>query len=143
MALRARFSMWAMGSVMVMSVGSLPAGLAHAGDLPRQRQRAEADAAGAEFPHEGVAAPAQVAARLAPRAELRRHLALGDPAGLAHVVGCSEAAPPARRFFSGASFSATVLRKGMPSRSSRSSPTSLRPAVVTMVMFIPWKCLIL
>src|SRR5258705_12773544 len=92
MALRTRVSMSAMGSVMVMVVSSSPAGLAHARDLPRQRQRAEADAAGAELAHEGVAAPAQVAARLAPRAELRRHLALGDPAGLAHVVGSSEAA---------------------------------------------------
>src|SRR5258705_13904666 len=86
MALRTRVSMSAMGSVMVMAVASSPAGLAHARDLARQRQRAETDAARAELPHEGVAAPAQVAARLAPRAELRRHLALGDPAGLAHVV---------------------------------------------------------
>src|SRR5258706_396673 len=82
-ALRTRVSRSAMGSVIIFGASS-PARLAHAGDFPGQRERAEADAADAELAQVRMTASAQVAARFPPSAELRRHLGLGDPAGLAH-----------------------------------------------------------
>jgi len=77
-ALRMRVSMSAMGSLIVMVVCSLPAGLGHTRDLASQGELPEADAAQCETTHEGAWPTAQLAAIVALDFESRRPLGLGD-----------------------------------------------------------------
>src|SRR4029079_2783769 len=75
-AFRTRVSMSAMGSEMFMQ--DLPARLRDARQLARQGALAEADAAQSEAAHECARSPAHDAAVVAPDAELRLPLCLGD-----------------------------------------------------------------
>src|SRR5687767_8004344 len=99
-ALRIRVRKSAMGSFMLIEVdlrpedalaGSsralegLPRGLDDAGELPLERQVAEADAAQAELAQVRAGAAAPLAARVAPDLELRGPLALHDEGRLRHV----------------------------------------------------------
>src|SRR5258708_25983799 len=79
-ALRMRVSMSAIGSDVVipgLPPRSLPAALHHAGDLSRERQVAEANAAQLEFADEAARAPATQAAVAVPARELGRLSQLG------------------------------------------------------------------
>src|SRR5574338_555624 len=85
-AFRMRVSMSATGSVMLMSVSSLPAGLANAGDLALEGLIAEADPAQAEPPQHGTNAPTPLTAADRPTLELRGALGALDPTGLRHIL---------------------------------------------------------
>src|SRR6266566_7345492 len=86
-ALRTRVSMSATGSVtFIASFRPLPAGLAHAGNLPAQRQVAETDAAQSELPQRASAPAAALAAVVSADLELRLALDLLDPTLLCHAV---------------------------------------------------------
>src|SRR2546428_66840 len=94
-ALRTRVSISATGSVtLISSFRPLPAGLAHAGNLPAQRQIAETNAAQAELLQGATAATAALAAVVAADLELRLPLHLFDPSLLRHL---SPPRPRARR----------------------------------------------
>src|SRR5437867_344078 len=84
-AVRTRVSISATGSVtLISSFRPLPAGLAHAGNLPAQRQVAETNAAQAELPQRAPAATAALAAVIAADLELRLPFHLFDPRLLRH-----------------------------------------------------------
>src|SRR5574338_32501 len=85
-AFRMRVSMSATGSVMIMSVSSLPAGLTNAGDIALEGLLTEADPAQAESPQHGANAPAPLTAADRPTLELRRALGAPDPTGLRHIL---------------------------------------------------------
>src|SRR5438094_526977 len=82
--LRIRVNMSAMGSVLMGLRRLLPRGLADAGDLAAERHRAEAQAARTELPVVRAPSPAELAAVVAPRRELRLALLLDDQAGPSH-----------------------------------------------------------
>src|SRR2546428_13359644 len=85
-ALRTRVSISATGSVtLISSFRPLPAGLAHAGNLPAQRQVAETDAAQSELPQRASAPAAALAAVVSPDLELRLALDFLDPTLLRHA----------------------------------------------------------
>src|SRR5574338_732169 len=67
----------------------LPAGLAHAGDHPLQREIAEADSAQAELAQHRARAAAPLAAAHHPGLELRHALRALDPTRLRHKTPCS------------------------------------------------------
>src|SRR5688572_24817720 len=93
-ALRTRVSISATGSITLIRVRPLlPAGLAHAGNLPAQRQLTEADAAQLELPQRTPAAAAAAAAVVAPHLELRALLDSFQPRLLRHVVSLSRFRP--------------------------------------------------
>src|SRR5688572_9262896 len=84
--LRIRVIMSATGSVMFIasSPALLPARLDHAGNLPGQRQLAEADAAHLELPQIAARPPAAAAAVVLAHGELGRLLGLGNQGRLGH-----------------------------------------------------------
>src|SRR5262245_5792279 len=111
LALRMRVSMSAMGSVIMGSPGSL----AHAGDFAAQRALAQADAADAELAVHRARTAADAAAAVSAHLELRHALGLDDQAGLGHgSLRSWWTGQPAR-----AVGAPSLLRKGMPSSSSR------------------------
>src|SRR5207253_11407084 len=125
-ALRTRVSMSATGSITLISPSVLlPTGLAHAGNLPAQRQIAEADAAQFELPQRAATAAASLAPVVAAHLELRFPLDLLDPGLLRHAVVLWLTTPGASP------------RNGMPSSRSKARAVSSRPALVTTVMSIP------
>src|SRR2546427_10610901 len=85
-AFRTRVSMSATGSVTLITPSVLlPTGLAHAGDLPAQRELAEADAAQLELAERPATPAAPLAPVVAAHCELRLPLDLLDPALLRHA----------------------------------------------------------
>src|SRR3954451_15395774 len=85
-ALRIRVRKSAVGSVIVMGQGLLPARLRHAGDHALVRQLAQADPADAELPVHGAGAPTAAAAGVAAGLELGRAPLAHDLRGLGHVL---------------------------------------------------------
>src|SRR5215208_4155152 len=75
----------ARGRLLSMNGRELPARLDHPGDLPLERQLAEADAAQLELAQVGAGAAAALAARVGARGELRRPLRLRDHGFLRHL----------------------------------------------------------
>src|SRR3972149_3619971 len=84
-ALRIRVSMSAMGSVTATTTPPLPTRLRYAGDLPLQRQVAEADATQREGAHVAARPAAQLAAVALAHRELRRPAGLDDHRYLCHL----------------------------------------------------------
>src|SRR5690348_11936650 len=85
-ALRTRVSISATGSVTLISPSVLlPAGLAHAGDFPAQRQLPEADPAQFELAQRAAGAAAALAPVVGPHLELGRPFRLLDPRLLGHA----------------------------------------------------------
>src|SRR5262249_40427917 len=78
LALRIRVSMSAMGSVIVMSPGPLPARLGHTRHLAGVHQLAQTDAAQAELPQDRVGPASTAAAGVGPHLELGLALGLDD-----------------------------------------------------------------
>src|SRR5271170_3377397 len=117
-ALRTRVSMSAMGSVC-MSLPFLPARLDDAGNLPHQRQFAEAQAAHLELPQDAAAAAADAAAIAHADLELRLPLHLCELRGSGHQR------------------SSVFVRNGMPSSLSSSRASSSERAEVVSVTFMP------
>src|SRR4030095_10581801 len=90
LAFRMRVSMSAMGSVIVTGrvppcPRASPRRLRHAGDLPRVRHVAEADATETELAVDGAGTPAPPAARVRAHLELRLPLLLLDQCLLGHT----------------------------------------------------------
>src|SRR4051812_5453880 len=83
-----RVSMSATGSVIDIRelLCPLPTGLGHAGDVPAEREVAEADAAELELAEESARPPAHLAAVALPGRKLRLPLSLDDHRGLCHVL---------------------------------------------------------
>src|SRR6185503_6368612 len=84
-AFRMRVSISATGSVMLMLSSLSPAGLAHAGDVPLQRELAETDPAQSELPEHRSHPPAALTTADSPRGELGSALGALDPTRLCHV----------------------------------------------------------
>src|SRR5881396_3217025 len=82
-ALRTRVSISATGSMTLISC-PLPAGFAHAGNLPAQRKLTETDAAQLELAQRAAAAAATLAAVVAPHLEFRAALHSLQPRLLRH-----------------------------------------------------------
>src|SRR6185503_6991599 len=78
-AFRIRVNMSATGSVMLMRSSLSPAGLAHAGDVPLQRELTETDSAQPELPQHRAHSPAALAAATSPRGEFRGALGALHP----------------------------------------------------------------
>src|ERR1043166_9980576 len=85
-ALRMRVSMSATGSVMLMRSSLSPAGLAHTGNMPLQRELAETDPAESELAQHGADPAAALAAADPPRREFRGALGGREPAPLGHLL---------------------------------------------------------
>src|SRR5438105_11268832 len=155
-ALRMRVSISAIGSVMLIkSISSsyripsdlssqfagtcrnewLPARLAHAGDVARQRQVSETNSADAELPQERARSSAPLTTIVLPYSKLRLPLALlhhGLPCHLQSlsllVDYCRLAPEPGL----------SSRRNGIPSSRSNASAWSSLLVVVTKVISIPW-----
>src|SRR5438552_4743215 len=86
-ALRTRVSMSATGSVTLISPSVLlPAGFAHAGNLPAQREIAETNASQFELVQRAATAAASLASVIAAHLELRFPLALIEPGLLRYAA---------------------------------------------------------
>src|SRR5688572_12955194 len=140
--LRMRVSMSAMGSVIVMSSDPLPTGLRDAGNLAGVDHGAEADAAEPELAVHRLRPAAATAAGVGPHLELRLALRLLDQCLLRHYFFLPLCCWGPLRFFLGGWIkpsgpSSPARRNGKPNASRKALPSSLVPAVVTMVMSMP------
>src|SRR5437870_11075560 len=93
LALRMRVRRSAMGSLIDMTPRLLPARLDHARHLALEGELPEADPAELELPEEAARPPAQLAAAVDARLELRgllQPLGLHDEGGLRHALGLPE-----------------------------------------------------
>src|SRR5687768_11547082 len=107
-AFRMRVSISAIGSVMFTAKLSLPARLGHAGDLPLQRELAEANAAHSKLPDEPARPAAETAAVALAGRELVRPGGPDDGRNLCHA--CAPTGP-LRTAYRGAQAGACPLRR--------------------------------
>src|SRR4051794_14836693 len=116
------------------SVDELPAGLAHAGELPGVRHLPQADPAQAELAEDRVRTTTPLAAGVAADRKLRRAGRLVDKSLLGHLwVSWILLRRPRQRV----AFTTVWPAKGKPRSVSSSRPSSSVVAVVTRVMSMP------